>query len=126
MALVARNAKEQLKIEISRSSSRHSVSSGSSSPKLLSPKDKKARNNFVLSPAMGTELERLKQTYTPVEKILKPPPEERTLLRSFSTNSYNNFGEELPDETLCLEEDLLISIFNCSLAFLATKAILMS
>jgi hypothetical protein len=66
MALVARNAKEQLKIEISRSSSRHSVSSGSSSPKLLSPKDKKARNNFVLSPSMGTELERLKQTYTPV------------------------------------------------------------
>lgn len=89
MALVARNAKEQLKIEIGRSSSRQSVSSGSSSPKLLSPKDKKARNNFVLSPAMGTELERLKQTYTPVEKILKPPPEERTLLRSFSTNSYN-------------------------------------
>jgi hypothetical protein len=53
---------------------------------------KKARNNFVLSPSMGTELERLKQTYTPVEKILKPPPEERTLLRSFSTNSYNRKG----------------------------------
>lgn len=36
---------------------------------------------------MGTELERLKQTYTPVEKVFKPPPDERPFLRSFSTNS---------------------------------------
>jgi hypothetical protein len=48
------------------------------------------------------------------------------LFLAFLSFGDNNFGEELPDETLCLEEDLLISIFNCSLAFLATKAILMS
>lgn len=84
MTMTTKGKHRELRVE-TRSSSRQSNHSGNSSPKLLSPRDRKFKANFPLSPAMGTELERLKQAYTPVEKVVKPEPEERPLIRSFST-----------------------------------------
>lgn len=69
-----------------RTHSRSSSISGALSPKLLSPRDKKQKH-FQFTAALSSELERVKQTYTPVEKPVAPPPEERKVVKVTRSNS---------------------------------------